>query len=190
MRRLSRRHLAQTLCATALRLAPAHRASLARAMMAELDHVSDKEALGFAAGCLSSAARWWLISTQGITQSTRFAISAGATALATTGLIISLRLRTDGMETAPVALALIAAFYFGAAFMAWRGGLKAVAAYAATGLALNTLAWLFQMPSPTGAPTDQAIVRALMVESYGLLSGLGGIALGAHWLAQRLKTPN
>lgn len=187
MRRLSRKRIAQVICAYALRVAPRHRTSLARAMVAELDHVSDRDVLGFAAGCACCAAGWWLATSEGVVRSTRFVISAGTAALAVAGLASAFRVWTGGAQDVAWALASIAAFYVVAAVLALLSGLKAVALYAGAGLVLNTLALLLQFAVPSGAELHEDFLQALVIEEYGILAMLIGLTSGAQWVARRLK---
>jgi hypothetical protein len=177
------RKLARSLCALALSMAPVTRRPLAQGMRVELEHVADGDALGFALGCLWSAAGWQLTSGEGVTRSARFLIAVGSGGFALACLVVALRLRED--PSAVWSLGAIGLFYAGAALVSWRHGLGALALYAVAGLVLNTVAFLAQRelaPSPTAA-----YLSALVVEEFGLLALMLGMSLGARHLGARLE---
>lgn len=187
MMRLSRKWVARAICIYALHITPPHRKDLAQAMLVELDHVSDGDALGFAAGCAHCAVSWWLTTEEGVTQGARFAISAGTAALAFCVLTVAFRVWAGGVQDVAWALVSIAAFYAVAALLAWKVGLDAVARYSGAGLVLNTLALLSQITAPSGAERYGHYMRALVIEGYGVLGLLLGFTLSAHWMARRLE---
>ena len=184
-RSLSRR-AASALCARALAIAPSARKDLARAMSAEIDHVPDTEVLGFALGCLSSAAAWWVLTPEGLTRFSRLTIAAGALILAGFGILVGVRIWALGAPLGAAAPAGIAAFYLIAAALALKGSLRAVAVFAGIGLVLNSAAF---MALSRGDGTHHEFFHALVIEEFALLLMLGGFALTTHWLAGRMKKP-
>ncbi len=186
MTRFSRRELSRALLAAAVRIAPARRAPLAQGMLAELDHVGDSDALGFAAGALWSAAGWRLASAQGVTGATRALVTLGAGALSAMGMASAWRVLGADASHAAWALFALSGFYLCMAVLAATRGLASVAALAGLGLALNTamvVGYGLAAPGPAG---QDAFLRALAIEAYGLLTMLALIALGAQALAARL----
>ena len=184
----TRKRIASAICLWALRVAPPEKTAFTRGMLAELDHVSNQDAVRFAAGCLSCAVGWRLATEDGITRSARFAIAAGTASLALTALVVAFRVRSGSTHDPAWALVLIGFFHTGAALVAWRCDLNAVLRYSVAGLALNSLALFFQPFS--GVEPSHNFLQALIVEEYAILGGLIGLALGARWIAghQKVRT--
>lgn len=163
------------------------RQSLARGMIAELDHVKDDDAVGFALGCLWSAIGWFLTTADGVIRCVRMAILLASGALALLGLLTVAKLRGSGSPLTLWSLTAISVFYAGAAVLSvWRG-LGALSLYAIVGLALNTMAFLAQRSPAFEAEPGSVFLRALAIEQFGLLILLLGVGIGARGLAARLR---
>ena len=182
-----RRKLAQAICALALHATPPQRRALARGMQAELDHIADGDVVGFALGCFSTAAGWWLTTAEGVTRSARMAISAASGGLAVFSFLTLIKLQAEASLLTLWSVAAIGTFYAGAAVVSFWQGLGALSICTIVGLALNAVAMLAQRAPGFEAEPGSIFLHALAIEEFGLLALMLGVSMCAQGVATRLR---
>lgn len=188
MNGLSRRRIAKGICSYAVRFAPPHRKALAEAMLAECDYVSDADVLGFAVGCLFSAARWWLATAHGVNQVACLAVSVGTGAFTLLALAVACRAWGNGSQIVAFALAPVMVFYAIAAFLALKTSLQSLGRHFLAGLVLNSLAMAIVLMFPPESARYGQFLCALVIEEYVILTIAFVFIQGARWMAHRIGT--
>jgi len=158
------------------------------AMSAECQEIADPvERHAFAAGCLKTASIEFARSQKGLNYMARGFGATALTAGSSVGIYaaINMAANPDHLPAAKVILALCIFYMFGAVLLVMS--LRALRIYAASGLTLAVLSWLYmQLKHPLLEALPAEFLSALNIETAALMGSLLFAATYLGWL----YTPN
>lgn len=175
----------QAIMATAVKIAPPDRHIWAQAMMVELEHVPDSEAVTFALGCMGAMARARVVTTSFILGAAQWVLVIGAAIWSALNLWLAGRLsQADAAAPAMFAYSGAALFAAGSLVTAWLGT-RATIRLAAP---LLIVAMLFVISAEFIMPPTphQNFYRALVIEDAFMLLMALAVAIGVpQWVSKR-----